>query len=145
MAPNLPLLLITSPKHENMLSHLVDVRSVNRLDPSNLHSYPYQLGRYLPLSTLSKDNYKGYNLHLKSRHLWSFGFSSRLVGNLLHMCDPLSNEYTTWEVGILTLVLSQTLISFSKVSRIYLLVNLISICRYVCTVQQGLTAKICPI
>ena len=86
------------------LSQLVGVVLVNRLDPPNLHSLTHQLDRYLALSTSSKDKYKENNLHFEARHIQSFGFSSRLVGNLLCMHDPLPKEYITHEVGIVTTV-----------------------------------------
>ena len=74
-----------------------------------------------------------------------FGFSSRLAGNLLCMCDPLPKGCIMHEPGILTIVFPWILVSFSKVSRTYLLVNFLSICRHVCIRQQGLTTKICSI
>ena len=74
-----------------------------------------------------------------------FGFSSRLVGNLLHICDPLPNEYTTQEVGVSISIYLQISISVSKVSMIYLLVNLLDIFRLGYMRQQDLTVRIYPI
>ena len=62
------------------------------------------------------------------------------------MHDQLSNEHTTQEVQDFQLQFNLRLsLSVSKVSMIYLLVNLLCIHRLEYMRQQGLTAKIHPI
>ena len=80
--------------------------------------------------------------YTSSLDIFLFRFTSRLVGNLLCMCDLLSKEYTTQQVGVSISIQSETLTSVSKVSLIYLLVNLLCIFRLDHMRQTGLTAKI---
>ena len=102
------------------LSQLMSVRPANRLDPSNLHSLALRPCQLHLRTTTKKVTYIS-----RLDIFCPFGFSNRLVGNLLYMNGLLLEEYITHEVGTLTAAFFlEILASFSKVSRTYSLVNL---------------------
>ena len=76
------------------LSHLTAVRSVNKLGPSNLHPLAYQLDGYLSPVTSSQEQVQKFLLTILGQTFSTSASAVGLAGNLLHMHNLISCEYT---------------------------------------------------
>ena len=79
-------------------SHLTTMKSVIKLGPSNLHHLAYQLDGYQSKSVPSMK----ISTHSSNPNMLASASAADLVGNQLHMHDPVSCKYTTQQMGIST-------------------------------------------